>query len=233
MRVIDHQPGAIALLELDHAGKIRNVAFGGIEALDDDERVFVLGALLAQDFLQRLEIVVLVGERLGARQAHADNGAVVHELVMHDEILRAHDGADGRHVGGMTADEHQRSFNANCLGDLLLQLAVQRRIAGNHTARRHRGAISIDGGLGSLDQVGVLAETEVVAPGEVEDGLAVDQRAAALRALGRAEEWVLDAEQFAEVLVIGDRLIGRQRRKAVWRPCRGRAWRAAYSMSVA
>ena len=59
VRVVDHQPGAVALLELDDAGQIRDVAFGGVEALDDDERVFVLGALLAQDLLQRLEIVVL------------------------------------------------------------------------------------------------------------------------------------------------------------------------------
>ena len=50
----------------------------------------------------------------------------------------------------------------------LLELAVQRRIAGDHAARRDRGAVAVDGGLRRLDQIGMLAEAEVVAPGEVE-----------------------------------------------------------------
>ena len=149
-------------------------------------------------------------EARGPGQPGADDRAVVHELVMHDQVARAHHRADGRHIRGVAANEGRGYLGADDFGDLRLQPAMQGKIAGNHAGGRDGGAVCIEGGLGGLDQVGCLLRPEIVAPGEVEVLFAVDQRLAALAGSVRAEERVLDAEQLADLLDLLDVAVGRQ-----------------------
>jgi hypothetical protein len=65
----------------------------------------VLCTLRAKNRLQGFEIVVMEAADLGARKTLADDGAIVDELVVNDEIALAHQCADGGNVGGMPADE--------------------------------------------------------------------------------------------------------------------------------
>ena len=109
--------------------------------------------------------------------------------------------------------KHERAVGADGLRDLALEIAMELGIARHHAARGDGGAELVDGVLGGLDQLWMTGEAQIVAPGEVQDRLAVDDRLAALQAVGRAEEWVVDAEQPADLLVVLDRLVRRQRRE--------------------
>jgi hypothetical protein len=51
-------------------------------------------------------------------------------------------------------------------------------------------------------QLGVLAEAEIVAPGEIQAGFAVYASLAPVRIFGRTEEWIFNAERDANLLVL-------------------------------
>ena len=88
VRLIDHQPGAVALLQLDELRQVGDVAVHGIEAFDDDQRVAARAPVRAQQPLEVIEIVVPEGERLGVRKLDAGEQAVVRQLVVQDEVAR-------------------------------------------------------------------------------------------------------------------------------------------------
>ena len=111
MGLVDHQPGAVLLLQLDEPRQVGDVAVHRIQALDDDERALVEMAMLLKQLLERLQIVVAEGQRRGARQLGADQHAVVGEIVVDDEIVRRQQRADGRDVGGVAADECDRALD--------------------------------------------------------------------------------------------------------------------------
>jgi hypothetical protein len=109
-------------------------------------------------------------------------------------------------------------------------LTVQQRIAGNHAARRNAGAVAVDGRLGRGYQLGVLAEAEIVAPGEIQAGFAVYECHAPVRIFGRTEEWIFNAEHRANLLVLLDRPVVGQGGKGLCREwARGRVAKPAQS----
>ena len=69
MGLVDHQPGAVLLLQRDQPRQVGDVAVHGIQALDDDERALVEMAVLAQQLLQRVEVVVAEGSSLSRATA--------------------------------------------------------------------------------------------------------------------------------------------------------------------
>ena len=73
--------------------------------------------------------------------------AVVGQRIVSDQVAGAEQVADRRFVGGVAADEHDRVFHAEQVGDAPLQLAVQRLLAGNQPAGGDAGAELIDGVL--------------------------------------------------------------------------------------
>ena len=86
MSVIDHQPGAIALLNLDHVRQLGHLSLCRIEPLDDDEAVSIFRPLVTQNRLELIQPVVVERTSRRARQSYANHGTVVHELIVNDQI---------------------------------------------------------------------------------------------------------------------------------------------------
>jgi hypothetical protein len=68
----------------------------------------------------------------------------------------------------------------------------------------------------------MLTETQVVAPGEIENGLRIDQRLSPLHAFRGSEKGTLDAEHGPDLLMLPDHLVGRQIREGSCRGCASR-----------
>jgi hypothetical protein len=56
--------------------------------------------------------------------------------------------SDHRNIGRVPAHERQSIIGAEEAGEARLELAVNRPLAGNETARRSAHSVTVDGGLG-------------------------------------------------------------------------------------
>ena len=104
--IVDHQPGAILLLDLGDARQTGHVFLCRIESLDDDEAVPELRALFAQKSLKLIQLIVVKRTSRRARQSYANHGTVVHEFIMNDQITVGHHRPDGGYVSCMSANEY-------------------------------------------------------------------------------------------------------------------------------
>src|SRR5215475_8245124 len=57
--VVDHQPGAVPLLNLDDARQVGHISFCRIKPLDDDETVSIFCPLVAQNSVKLVQPVVV------------------------------------------------------------------------------------------------------------------------------------------------------------------------------
>ncbi len=159
MGFVHHQKGAVTPLDLDEVRQIGNIAVHAVQPFDDDQYALVLQAALRQQLIERLPIVVGKRNAARARQLAAQERAVVDQRIMDDEILRAEQVADGRHVGGMAAHEHDAVVDAVYLGQGALQFTVNGALAGDQAARRCRRAVAVDGRFGRRVDIGMTAES--------------------------------------------------------------------------
>ena len=210
VRVVDHQPGTVALLDLHQPGEVGHVAFGGVEALDDDQAILVVAAVLAQDLLALIEIVVAEAAARGAGQLHADDGAVVHELVVHDEIASLMMVPMVETLAACPLTNSRASSVPQNSAISCSERAMQRDLAGDHAARRDARAEAIERCLRRLGDGGMLVQSQVVAPGEVDVRLALDDRLGAVAALVGPEERARDGQHLADLLDLLDVAVGRQ-----------------------
>ena len=86
----------------------------------------------------------------GAAKDRALHDAVVRQRVVQDQVAGAEQVADDRLVGRVAADEHDRVFGADEVGDAAFQLAVQRLLAGDQPAGRDARAVAGHGVAGRL-----------------------------------------------------------------------------------
>ena len=91
---IDHQPGAVAALELDELGEFGNVTVHAIEALDDDQGPAIAGTVETQRPFDRLQITMWTENALGAGELGALGYAVVDRHIGDDEVFRPQEPAD-------------------------------------------------------------------------------------------------------------------------------------------
>ena len=141
-----------------------------------------------------------------ARQLGPHDRAVVHQLVLHDEVLGRHQHADGRNVGGVTADEGEAGIRAVEVGQLPLELAVHHSLTRDQPARRHRRAALVDGRLGRLGDGRLLVEPQIVVGGEVDELPAFVHRRGSEPAVMGAIERVLEPEHVGHAAVLVHRL---------------------------
>ena len=207
MGFVDHQEGLVALLDVDEARQVGDVAIHAVEAFDDDQRALEVAADFAEDVFQRGRVVVVEGAAGGAGKLDAFENAVVDQAVMDDQVLGAEQRGDGRHVGGMAADEGDAVLDFVEAGNGFFELALDRPLAGDQTAGRSRGAVAVDGFLGGPVDARVSRQPEVVVAGKVDIGFAADHRRGVGDAIVRLEEGILDAQLAGGSLRNGDFLV--------------------------
>src|SRR5215467_12341468 len=78
------------------------------------------------------------------------NNAIVDQRVVDNDVIAPEKMADDRDIGRMTADEDQTVLGAVNGSECLFELAVDRPLARDRTARRHRRAVAVDGFLRDL-----------------------------------------------------------------------------------
>ena len=108
-----------------------------------------------------------------AREAGAVDDAGVVELVGDDEVFFAEDAGDGAGVSGESGLKDDAGFDSFEGGDLFFELHVDAHGAGDSADGAGAYAEFSGGGDGSFFEFGVVAETEVVVGGQINDSLAV------------------------------------------------------------
>lgn len=206
---VDHEEAAVAPLDLDEAGQVRVVAIHAVDAFQHDEHALELMALLIEQVVERAPVVVRERQPPGAGELYALQNAVVDQFVVQDEVARAEEVADGRHIGGVAAHEGDGVIHAVQASDLDFQFAVDGALAGHQAAGRDRGAIAVDGTLGGFGDGQVAGHAQVVVAGVIDVGLAADARMVVGGAFMYLEEGILQAQlgraivQDAQLLVAG------------------------------
>ncbi len=114
---------------------------------------------------------------------------------MDDQIVAAEQMPDDRNVRRVSADECNTILAAMQARQRLLQLAVERSLAGNRTAGRDRGAVAVDCRLRRLRNPRMPIEADVVVGSEVDVGLVADQGFRAGDAFMDAKERIGDVEK--------------------------------------
>ncbi len=107
----------MAFFDLDEAGEIGDVAVHAVEAFRDDQDVLEVGAPLAQQKIQMVEIVVA--------EEHVSEAALLEPLTMllcgqfveEETVARSHDMRDDGDIGQIAADERQGRFRAEKCGE--------------------------------------------------------------------------------------------------------------------
>ena len=194
MSFVDHQEGAMALLDFDEARQVGVVAVHAVDAFQHDQDAFELMALLLQDRVEGFPIGMGEGQAARAGQLDALQDAVVDQLVVQDEIAWAKQITDGGNIGRVTADKGDCVVDAVEGGDFGFEIAMHRAFAGDQAAGRDGGAVAVDRGFGGGGDDRVARHVQVVVAGVIDVAATADLGAGARCAFVQFEEGVLDAE---------------------------------------
>src|SRR5215218_9631805 len=166
VRLVDHEPRAIALAQVADRRQRRDVALHREHAVDDDEDP----AAVARGFLERaLELVhavVPVRAQLGARQQAAVEDRGVVARVGHDGVAGGEDRAERARDGLVAGGEHDGVVGAHPLRELALELQVQRGGAVEQARAGQAGAEALERLAGARDDALVAGQAEVVVGAE-------------------------------------------------------------------
>jgi hypothetical protein len=138
MSLVHHQPGMMALLDVDQARQVGIVPVHAIEAFDHDHHTLVLRADLGQEIVQVIEIIVLETQPRAACEFGTHDRAVVHDRVMYHQVLRAQHLANHAEIGGVSADEDAAILDAIMARQPKLQVAMDLALARDMPARPAR-----------------------------------------------------------------------------------------------
>ena len=124
MRLVEQQPGRMLLLQLDETRQIDDVAVHREQAFGDDQRRLVQAALLGEQLVEVLEVVVAEEDHVGRRRLAARDDRVVRQLVEEDDAARAHDVLDDGDVGEVAGDQRHHRLDADESSQSLLEILV-------------------------------------------------------------------------------------------------------------
>ena len=127
VRLVDHQARAVGLAQLDDLGQRGDVALHREDAVDDDEDPAAVVRRPLQRLLELLEPVVAEHAQLRAReQAAVEDRGVVAGVGDHG-VAGGEDRPERPQVGLVAGGEDDRLLRAHPLGELALELEVERR----------------------------------------------------------------------------------------------------------
>ena len=211
VRLVDHQPGAVAPAELDDRRQVAEVALHREDAVDDHQHAAAVAGRALEHLLELRHLVVAEGAQLGARElAAVEDRGVVGGVADH-RVAGAEDRADAADVGLVAGGEDDRLLGLHPLGELALELEVKRGGAVEQPRAGEPGAVGLERVAGGLLDPRVAGQAEVVVGAE-HDRLAplhLDHRARprrsarGSRAAGRPR--FADLEQLGAV--VGARLL--------------------------
>src|SRR6476660_6238925 len=81
MCFVNKQPGLMAVLDLHDARQIRDIAVHTVEGLYDNQHVAVVLAVICEEFVEMIQIVMAEDDDFRARTLGRADNAVVRELV--------------------------------------------------------------------------------------------------------------------------------------------------------
>ena len=144
MRLVDHQPGAVAPRHSDKRRQIGHVAVHAVVPLDHEQRVAVARTRFAEQPVGGFVVEMRKRHPARAGQDRTLDDAVVDQRVVNDHVVAAEQMPDHGDVGRMTADEGDAVLGAVEAGQRVFELAVDRALAGDRAARRDGGAVAVD-----------------------------------------------------------------------------------------
>ena len=121
---VDHDGGAVFVLQLNDGGEIAQVALHREDAVDHDE-FHRIGSALLELLLQVVHVVVLEAQLFGHREATAVDDRGVVAVVAEDVVVRTEESGDDTAVDGKSGGEAERLLFAHKGGQLLFQLHVE------------------------------------------------------------------------------------------------------------
>ena len=162
VRLVDHQPRAVALAQLADLAQRRDVALHREDAVDDDQHAAAVAARALQGLLQFVQAVVPEGAQLRAREhAAVEDRGVVAGVGDHG-VTGCEDRAQRADVGLVAGREDDRVLGTDPLGDLALELEVQRDRAVQQARSRQACSVAVQRILRAAQHALVAGQAEVV-----------------------------------------------------------------------
>ncbi len=162
MRLVEHQPGVVPLLDLDQTRQIGDVSVHAVKTLGDDQHPAHGAASPGEELLEMIEVVVTESHQRCMRQARPDDGAVVHELVREDQVLAFEQVADKGDVGEVAAHERKRVVDVEKRCQVALERAVDRSLPADQTRGARADAAGHDHVACRLLDAQVALQAEIV-----------------------------------------------------------------------
>src|SRR5260221_9300396 len=194
MRLVDHEEGLVALLDVNQARQLGNVAVHAVQAFDDDQHALEQAADLTQDGIEGGGIVVRKGAARRTGELDAFQDAVMDETIVHDQVLWPEQMTDRGYVGGVAADEDHAVLDLVECRQRLLKLTLHGPLARHQAAGRGRGAVAFDRGRGGLVDARMPGQSQVVVRGEIDVAAPLDQRGRAGHSVVGFEEGIIQSE---------------------------------------
>jgi hypothetical protein len=166
VRLVDHEARPEALAQVADGLERGDVALHREHAVDDDEDPAVVAAGLLERALELVHAVVAVRAELRARQQAAVEDRGVVARVGDDRVARREDRPERADVRLVAGREDDRVLGAHPVGELALELEVQRRRAVEQARAGQPGAEAVEGGLRAGDDALVAGQPEVVVRAE-------------------------------------------------------------------
>src|SRR3954471_950453 len=173
--LVDHQAGAVRAAERGHVGQRREVALHREEAVDDHQHPPAVRLGAREHRLELVQPVVAEGPhpRAGERDGVEDRRVVA--AVAHDSVAGVEQRADRAGVGEVARGVDDRVLRAHPLGQLALELEVQRGGAVHEARAGQARAVVLERlARGGLD-ARVAGQPEVVVRAERDPLLALHQ----------------------------------------------------------
>ena len=166
MRLVHENVGAVGPADVDDLAQRRDVAADGVQPFDDDQPVASLRGQPLQLLAQALGRVVAEADdlRRGLPRRVVDAGVAV--AVDQDDVAGAAQAADERQVRLVAGAEDDRVALAEPVGQLALEIFVQRERAVGRPRSGGAGAVLEHGAARRLGDVGMERETEIVVRAE-------------------------------------------------------------------
>ena len=144
VRLVDHQPRAVRLAQLDDPRQVGDVALHREDAVDDDEDAAAVVARALEHLLELVEAAVAERAQLRARQQAAVEDRGVVAGVGDHGVARAEERAERADVGLVAGREDDRLLGAHPLGELGLELEVQVDRAVEQPRAGQAGAVALE-----------------------------------------------------------------------------------------
>ncbi len=144
VRLVDIEQGVMSPLHGQQPRQIGVIAVHAVDALDGDDHPPVVAAYLAEQLVDKIEVVVWKRSPRGLRQHGSLHDAVVRQFVVQNEIVRAEQMPEDRGIDTVAAGKRHGRIDAQEGGQALVQLFDNRVIAAHQPAGRGAGAETID-----------------------------------------------------------------------------------------